>query len=41
MVAGIQAAPEMYPEGDLTGAQIREGIESLQDFSCICWMLLD
>lgn len=32
MVAGIQAAAEMYPEGDLTGAQIREGIESLQDF---------
>ncbi|MFF5997108.1 ABC transporter substrate-binding protein [Lysinibacillus sp. KU-BSD001] len=32
MVAGIQAAAEKYPEGDLTGAQIREGLESLQDF---------
>lgn len=32
MVAGIQAAAEKYPEGDLTGTQIREGIESLQDF---------
>ena len=32
MVAGIQAAAEKYPEGDLTGTQIREGLESLQDF---------
>lgn len=32
MVAAIQAAAEKYPEGDLTGAQIREGIESLQNF---------
>lgn len=31
MAAGIQAAASKYPEGELTGAQIREGIESLQD----------
>lgn len=32
MVAGIQAAAKKYPEGDLTGAQIREGLESLQNY---------
>ncbi len=32
MAAGIQAAAEKYPEGDFTGPQIREGIESLQNF---------
>lgn len=32
MAAGIQAAAEKYPDGDLTGPQIREGIESLQNF---------
>ncbi|MDN4495227.1 ABC transporter substrate-binding protein [Ureibacillus aquaedulcis] len=32
MVAGIQAAAEKNPEGELTGPKIREGIESLQNF---------
>lgn len=32
MVAGIQAAAEKNPEGELTGSKIREGIESLQNF---------
>lgn len=31
MVAGIEAAAKKHPEGDITGVQIREGIESLSN----------
>ena len=32
MVAGVEAAAKNNPEGDITGEQIREGIESLTNF---------
>ena len=31
MVEAIKIAAEKYPEGELTGPQIREGLESLED----------
>jgi len=31
MVEGIKKAAELYPDGDIKGAQIREGMESLTD----------
>ena len=32
MVEGVRVAAEKYPEGDITGAQIREGLETLNNF---------